>query len=234
MFETDLASHPTFWTSPAAKKRSHTFQPAFLAWRLRRLNRTYREAVNALWLEHGNLLAPFLPFVRDFPPRAGEPFAEWERRQGELTVEYSEVLSGVLSQAATGTKDASWAWSILGVAPIPFDVRFPLIDVAHYGVIVAKDMRFLVKYGAADATTLMRRGRTPDWRLYLLAYEMHLSGVRDIEIARVLMGAKGKPLDKAKELVRLAKIKKVMKPLVDGAFTPPRLTLPSRTYPIKN
>lgn len=215
MFEVDKSVHPSFWIpdpgcggttidypngSFPSEYIPASYQPHFLHWRLRRLNKAYRKAVSELWEQRSEALAEFQPFAEDFPPNAGETFDQWRRRHHPLFLKYLEALSAV----ADRNVDAARLWGAFGSLAIPFQVRFPCPGLLG-------SLPFLPK----------RRGSVPDWRLYLLVYDMHLSNVSDTTIADELLGEKKQPLDKDHRLIRLAKIKKQMGPLVDAAFTIP-------------
>ncbi|MGD0266053.1 MAG: hypothetical protein ABSD47_14020 [Candidatus Methylomirabilota bacterium] len=212
MFETDKSVHPSFWTpdpgggglrikypneSLPTEYIPLSDQPHFLHWRLRRLNKAYQKAVSELWEQRSEALAEFQPFAEDFPPNAGETFDQWRRRHHPLSVKYLEVLSAV----ADRNVDAATLWGTFGPPPIPFEVRFPCPGL----------LGFLPALPA-------RHGPVPDWRVYLLSYDMALSGVNDAAIADALLGERKRRLDKDPRLVRLAKIKKEMKALVDESF----------------
>jgi hypothetical protein len=216
---------------------------SFLRWQLMRLNKVYQEDVCKVWkkylryedLKRRSAIVDFFSSFGEHPPHPQASFMDWVEAQNEPGESYDEQgISGDIPDLETylrarreylkkeekvlrdsfelEEKDDSWELMLMDPLPIPWIFRFPWPNyIARLPISRGKGTTF--------------RGRPPKWAENLLIYELSQAGMKNKQIAELVLGAeKFCRMDKDPIYVRINTILKTVEKAVSKAYPFPEPT----------
>ncbi len=200
---------PSFWKDQG-----------FLTWQVIRLNENCRNNILRSWKSpqlHNTSILPHLAFFfTNYAPAPNQTIGDWQKRLDLETGIISDRLRLILYRKSLpnesypilpfSTFKVFRKSFNLSIPPISYHIRFPLpILLTEFNLPLGKG-----------------RGRPRHWAEDLLIYELFKAGKKDMEIARLLYGAKsstnGKVGFKHPALVEIGRIKKEMEVLVSQSY----------------